>query len=322
MLCIINESSNPFFNLASEEYLLKEKADDCFMLYRNDRAVIVGKHQNTLSEINYRFVKANNIQVVRRMSGGGAVYQDQGNLNFLFIRKNPEKYLVDFSKHISPVLQALKSIGIPAEINNTNEILLYGNKISGNAEHIYKNRVLHHGTLLFSADLDFLQKALNINPDKYKDKAVKSKPKNVANISEHVDTLMNIDNFSNLMMQHICNTENITEIYKFSETDNIKIRQIAQNKYNTWEWNYAYSPAYCFNNKLLVSEDYLDCFMYVSSGIIEKIQLASNVLQQNLLRSIEIRLTSVMHQEKAIAEILEKFDISPFSSKDMLYTMF
>ncbi len=178
MRCIKNPETNPYFNLAAEEYVLKNFNDDCFMLWRNRPSIIVGKHQNTLSEININHVKENNIDVVRRLSGGGAVFHDLGNLNFTFIKNvNNESNLVDFKKYTQPIIDVLKHLGVDAKFEGRNDIMINGRKVSGNAEHVFKRRVLHHGTLLFSSVMADLSKVLKVNPLKYQDKGVKSDTK-------------------------------------------------------------------------------------------------------------------------------------------------
>ena len=167
MLCIHDKHTDPFFNLAAEEYVLKNFTEDCFMLWRNGPSIIVGKHQNTLAEINLDWVRANNIKVVRRLSGGGAVFHDLGNLNFTFIVSGEDGNLVDFRKFTKPILEVLQKLGVEAKFEGRNDLTIKGMKFSGNAEHVHKNRTLHHGTLLFSSVMADLSQALKVNPLKF-----------------------------------------------------------------------------------------------------------------------------------------------------------
>ena len=169
MLCFDNPSTNPYFNLACEEYLLKNVDDEVFMLWRNEPAIIVGKHQNTLAEINTEYVKDQGIKVVRRLTGGGAVFHDLGNLNFTFIKFIPLNgdQIIDFQKHTRPILDILLKLGINAKFEGRNDLTIDGKKFSGNAEHVHKHKVLHHGTLLFSAKLPDLSASLNVDTIKF-----------------------------------------------------------------------------------------------------------------------------------------------------------
>jgi len=187
MMLIINDlRTDPYFNLAAEEYALKNFKADCFMLWRNEPSIIVGKHQNTLAEINLDYVKKRNIKVGRRLSGGGAVFHDLGNLNFTFISTGAqENRLVDFRRFTMPILEVLQNLGIEAVFEGRNDLTIHGRKFSGNAEHVWKNRILHHGTLLFSSVLTDLSEALKVDPLKFRDKAVKSIRSRVTNISKH-----------------------------------------------------------------------------------------------------------------------------------------
>lgn len=185
MLCIHHHSTDPYFNIATDEYIFKHINEDCFMLWRNDNAIIVGKHQNTLAEINLDYVKEKDIKVVRRLSGGGAVYHDLGNLNFTFTRTSDNEDMVDFRRYTKPILEVLQGLGIDAKFEGRNDLTIEGKKFSGNAEHVFKNKVMHHGTLLFSSEIKDVSGALKVNPLKYQGRGTKSVPKRVTNISNH-----------------------------------------------------------------------------------------------------------------------------------------
>ena len=166
MLCVNQTKTDPYFNIASEEYLLKNFDDEIIMLYINEPSVIVGKHQNTLAEINYTLAKQKGLSVIRRLSGGGSVFHDLGNLNFTFIKNGTPGKLVDFKGYTQPIVDALNEIGVNAEFGGHNSLLIGGKKFSGNAEHIYKNRVMHHGTILFSTNLENLAEVLYVSSDR------------------------------------------------------------------------------------------------------------------------------------------------------------
>ncbi|WP_031368009.1 lipoate--protein ligase family protein, partial [Clostridium botulinum] len=172
MKYIDNSNIDPYFNLASEEYFLRHKDDEYFILWRDEPCVVVGKNQNTLSEIDMDYIETNKVKVVRRQTGGGAVFHDLGNLNYTFIVKDDGKSFNDFERFCKPIIGVLKTLGVKAEFSGRNDLLIDGKKISGTAQCKYKNRVMHHGTLLFSSDIVNLSGALKPKKIKFQDKAV------------------------------------------------------------------------------------------------------------------------------------------------------
>ncbi len=306
MLCIRNNNTNPYFNLASEEYILRNFTDNCFMLYRNTPSIIIGKHQNTLAEINYEFVKNNNIDVIRRLSGGGTVFHDLGNLNFTFIQNaEKEDNLVDFKKYTKPIIEVLQDLGIDAKFEGRNDIMINGKKISGNAEHVYKKRVLHHGTLLFSSELKDLSGALNVNPLKYSDKGVKSVRSRVTNISDHLKEKISVKEFSNRIFSYIRSTNKKARIYQFNHIDTEQINKLVDDKFSTWEWNYGYSPKYTFEKTILAGDKKLEVKINVEKGIIRKVEFLGDLFENDHLIEIKELLINIEHKESSILKSLQ-----------------
>ena len=270
MLLIDQKGTDPFFNLALEEHLFKNVEEDVLMLWQSDNAIVVGKHQNTYREINLEFVQDHEIQIARRLSGGGAVYHDLGNLNFTFIRNGEKGKLIDFARFVQPVIKALNGMGLETYQGKRNEIMLAGMKISGNAEHTFKNRVLHHGTLLFNSNLGVLMKSLRINPFKYKDKAIKSVQSRVTNIQNHLPKPISFDEFRGSLLSTLMEDFGVRKQHELSKEDEQKTNELVKEKYHTWEWNYGYSPNYELDRSFQFRGETYHVSLAVKRGKIEK----------------------------------------------------
>lgn len=273
MYIVHRPQTDPWFNLAAEEYLLKTFDQDCFMLWRNEPAIIIGKHQNAFAEINPAFVDQHNIPVIRRISGGGTVFHDPGNVNFSFITKGETGKLVDFRKFIDPLIHSLNSLGVPAQFEGKNDIRVNGLKISGNAEHVYKNKVLHHGTLLYDSKLNVLAHAIRVREGIFKDKAVQSNRSKVTNIIDYLENRPDVTEFIAMMEKLIKESLSFGETYDLTHADMLGIKRLANEKYKSWEWNYAYSPPSDFERKIKINDNWHELKMRIEKGIIVRIEL-------------------------------------------------
>lgn len=312
MLCIHNKSTNPYFNLATEEYLFKNKSENIFMLWRNEPSIIVGKHQNTLSEINYEYVKEKQIKVVRRLTGGGAVFHDLGNVNFTFIQTGENEKLVDFRKYTQPIIDVLQKLGINAKFEGRNDLTIDGKKFSGNAEHVFKNRILHHGTLLFSAQISDLTQALKVDESKFHDKAVKSVRSRVTNISEHLTKPITIEEFIDLVYQDIKETTPDAVDYELTPEDIEQINKLVETKYSTWDWNYGYVANYNFKNKLRTSAGTIELNLDIQDGIIKQAKFYGDFFAIADIEELEQKLINTFHREQDILQILSGIKLDDY----------
>lgn len=268
MLSIVLGSNNPFLNLAAEDYLLHNRTEDFFILSINDPVVVIGKHQVAHREINTRYIEENKIPVIRRISGGGAVYHDRGNLNFAFIRKSEPGKQVDFRLYTQPVIDFLHSVGVNAVFEGKNDITSGGLKISGNAEHVFREKVLHHGTLLFDASLEHLRMALRATTENYSTKAVESNRSPVVNLKDRISNIKDIDLLASSMLEYMSITNDSVVPFTMSQEEISAVQQLSQAKYRTWEWNWGYGPPYTFTNLFKVNGKAHHCRLVVRDGII------------------------------------------------------
>ncbi len=319
MLCIYLKNRNPYFCLTAEEYLLKNFDENIFMLWQSDNTVVVGKHQNALGEVNYRFVRENNITVARRISGGGTVFHDAGNVNFSFIKNVKSPAEISFKQFTEPVVNALAKLDITATTSGRNDLLIDGKKISGNAEHIFKKRVLHHGTLLYNSDLKNLGQAIKVVPGKYRGKAVQSNRSEVANISTFLKTELEISKFIKFLIDfQLEKREN--RLYELSEKDIREVEILVKKKFTTREWNFGYSPKYTFKNEVEIDGKTLAIELNVKRGIIEECKIFGDFFSVEIAESLCAKLQNKMHLFDDVKKALKELDI--YVSEELVYGFF
>ena len=266
------QTTDPGFNLALEEYVFEKMPRDqeYFLTWRNDNAIIIGRHQNTAAEINEEFVKEKNIKVVRRLSGGGAVYHDLGNLNFTFIVDAQPGQKVDLRKFCQPIADTLCALGANATVDGRNDILIDGMKVSGNAQYVRQGRVMHHGTILFDSDMSVLGQALIPDPAKAQAKGVKSVRSRVTNVRPCLSKDMTLEEFRKTLSDSLISGD--FERYELTEQDVAAIKEIQKNRYDRWEWNYGYCDA-----DALIRKSRIEGCGTVEAHVAMKNDLISNV---------------------------------------------
>lgn len=305
MNCLALESHDPFFNLAVDEYFLKNSNEEFLILGINDPSVIIGKHQVAHREVDTSFIHANNIPVIRRISGGGTVFHDSGNINFSFIRQGEPGRQVDFRKNTLPVLEFLSSLGVNAKLEGKNDLKINGLKISGNAEHVQGNRVLHHGTLLFNASLEKMRRSLNRNPARYITRAVESNPSPVTNLKQHLEEYNGSYDLLEAMTEYFVSPGNDINIYSLKPEEADEINLLAASKYRTWEWNYAYGPEYQFLNMFVLNGKPCKCRLFVKEGII----LECLIEGSKLMSEAGKRLTGARHMVEDMNKVFHTNNI-------------
>ncbi len=304
MFVVMNEHTSAAFNHAAEEYLMNTFTDDIFMLWRAERAILIGACQNALAEVDVDYVKEHDIEVVRRTSGGGTVFCDLGNTNFSFIKSAGEVEKGDFKQFVKPILDLLESLFVPAEFTGRNDILVDGKKVSGNAQYRTRDRMLHHGTLLYSADLSVLAKALTPHPLKYQAKGVKSVRARVGNIQPYVEGSMDIQAFRHAINQYILAHIPGAVAYHFTDKDIEAIEKIAANKFGSWDWTYGRSPKVAVQNAKKLDGGVVETAFEVKNGKLKGVRFFGDFLCKREIETVEGLLEGVSHEKDAIASKL------------------
>lgn len=312
MLFIDNKGiTDPRINLAIEEYALKNlDINETYLLfYINEPSIIIGKNQNTVEEINTDYVESNGIHVVRRLSGGGAVYHDLGNLNFSFITKDDGESFHNFRKFTEPVIAALQKMGVNAELSGRNDILAEGRKISGNAQFSTKGRMFSHGTLLFDSEIEHVVSALRVKQDKIESKGIKSIRSRVANISEFLSEPMDIEQFRSHLLKNIFSESNDIPEYVLTEEDWSKIQKLSKERYQNWEWNYGKSPKFNSQHSHRFPVGSIDVRLEVNKGVIESCKIFGDFFGVGDVSEIETLLTGQKYEKATIEQALQEVNI-------------
>ncbi|MCT6903833.1 MAG: lipoate--protein ligase, partial [Lactobacillus sp.] len=320
---------DPRINLAIEEYLLKTmdvEKEPVLLFYINQPSIIIGKNQNTIEEINTDYVEDNGIIVVRRLSGGGAVYHDLGNLNFSFITNDDGDSFMNYKKFTQPVVDALAKMGVNAELSGRNDILAEGRKVSGNAQFSTKGRMFSHGTLMFDTEIDAVVSALKVKKDKIESKGIKSIRSRVANISEFLKEQMTVEEFRLEILKSIFGGEENIRYYELTEDDWANIHKLSEERYQTWEWNFGKSPRFNIQKTHRFPTGGIDIRLEVNHGVMEEVHIFGDFFGVGDMADIEQRLVGTNYDRAAIAKALADIDIPTYfggiSTEDFLQLIY
>jgi len=301
------KSTDPYFNLAAEEYILRNFKDDFFLLWQSKNAVIVGKNQNAIAEINHPFVRKNKICVARRLSGGGTVFHDMGNINFSFIWNQSDAPDFHSDDYNMIIIKILEKLGIKFTTSTHHDILIGKDKITGSAEGISRGRILHHGTLLFNSCIENLKNAIETDLSKFTDKAIASRRSNVTNISDHIKEKKSMEEFAGFLIENIIKEFPGTEFYKLSEEDHNAILKLKEEKYTKWDWIYGKSPGYKFRNEIKTKNGQITFSLTVKKGRIIASEWHGD-MSESLALVLNTRLNNIQHNIFEIKKSLKSVE--------------
>ncbi|AEF25398.1 lipoate--protein ligase [Streptococcus parauberis] len=317
MKYIVNKSNNPAYNIALEAYAFREltSEDEIFILWINEPAIIIGKHQNTIQEINKEYTDEHGIHVVRRLSGGGAVYHDLNNLNYTIISNKSEEGAFDFKTFSQPVIATLADLGVKAEFTGRNDLEIDGKKFCGNAQAYYKGRMMHHGCLLFDVDMSVLGDVLKVSKDKIESKGIKSVRARVTNILNELPEKITVNEFSDKILEKMKETYPDMTEYVLSEDELVKIQESADTQFGTWDWTYGKAPEYTIERNVRYPAGKINTFANVQQSVIKNIKIYGDFFGIKDVEDIEKILIGTKYEYKDVLEKLKTIDTAQYFSR-------
>ncbi|HFH6684861.1 TPA: lipoate--protein ligase [Streptococcus agalactiae] len=317
MKYIVNTSNDPAYNVALEAYAFQKLTDidEIFILWINEPAIIIGRHQNTIQEINKEFIDKNGIHVVRRLSGGGAVYHDLNNLNYTIISNNTQEGAFDFQTFSKPVIDTLAKLGVKAEFTGRNDLEINGQKFAGNAQAYYKGRMMHHGCLLFDVDMSVLGQALKVSKDKIESKGIKSVRARVTNIVDHLSDKITVQEFSDAILAQVKEEYPEMDEYVFSDAELSEIQAMRDNQFATWDWTYGKAPEYTIERGVRYPAGKITTYANVENSTIKSVKIFGDFFGVKPVDDIEKMLEGVRYDYKDVLAALKTVDTSQYFSR-------
>lgn len=317
MKYIVNTSNDPAYNVALEAYAFQKLTDidEIFILWINEPAIIIGRHQNTIQEINKEFIDKNGIHVVRRLSGGGAVYHDLNNLNYTIISNNTQEGAFDFQTFSKPVIDTLAKLGVKAEFTGRNDLEINGQKFAGNAQAYYKGRMMHHSCLLFDVDMSVLGQALKVSKDKIESKGIKSVRARVTNIVDHLSDKITVQEFSDAILAQMKEEYPEMDEYVLSDAELSEIQAMRDNQFATWDWTYGKAPEYTIERGVRYPAGKITTYANVENSTIKSVKIFGDFFGVKPVDDIEKMLEGVRYDYKDVLAALKTVDTSQYFSR-------
>ncbi len=311
MIYLKSESDDANFNFALEKYAMDalDIADGYFIFWRTTPTLMVGRYQNTLQEINMPYAKAHNINIVRRITGGGTIYTDQNGWQFSFISKKPGESRIEFETYTQPILDVLLSLGVNAQRSGRNDLVIGGRKFSGNAQYMRKALTLHHGSLLFDTDLEALVRALSVDDEKIISKGIQSVRQRVTNIAEHLQTKMTSLEFKEAMLGGLLKG---METYDLSQKDIENVMEIKRAQFDTWEWNFGNNPKFNRTKEKRFAGGKLCVQAFVESGKIADIRFFGDFFAKEGIEEMAKKLVGCPYKEGDINKALQDCGVQDY----------
>lgn len=314
MKYIVNNSHNPAYNVALEAYAFREllAEDELFILWINEPTIVIGKHQNAIEEINKTYTDEHGIHVVRRLSGGGAVYHDLNNLNYTIISNKSQEGAFDFKTFSQPVIETLADLGVAANFTGRNDLEIDGKKFCGNAQAYYKGRMMHHGCLLFDVDMTVLGNALQVSKDKIESKGVKSVRARVTNILDELPEKMTVEAFSNQLLNKMKESYPDMTEYVFSDDELKNIQALADQQFGTWDWTYGEAPEYTIKRSVRYPAGKITTYANVEKSVIKGMKLYGDFFGIKDVADIEQTLIGLRYEYSDVLDKLQTIDTTQY----------